>query len=182
MNEPNLIVDALHALPKLVNEGIRFIKEGEANRKKFFDIRVKPIKDVCNILYDAHISTLQNILDSVRQGDLNKAARMIENAVLFEQGNTDQLAIAVKNAESVKVKGHLGDLFSNYINYIGKILVPNEKPQSIEIRIHVYTTLERLGDLGLTTPENIINLVGALQNWNRHVLSSFEELRDYCHT
>ena len=124
MTDQNLVIDALTALPKLVNEGIRLIKEGKANRKNFFDHKVSPIQDATRLLYDAHIETLKKSLNLSKDGNLNELERLIDNAILFEQGNTDALHIAIKNSKSIRVRGQLGELYAYYIDCVGKILIP----------------------------------------------------------
>jgi len=144
---------------------------------------VQPIHDSSRVLYEAHIKILREVLEASRSRNLNLVRKITENAVLFEQGNTDQLAVAVAQTESAKVRGRLGDLFSFYVLCVGRILVPPLEFQGEEeyAAVHVYRGLEQLVDLALVTPERVIELVEYLSIWNKRVLTSYEELRSYCY-
>ena len=183
MNDTNIVVDLLKALPQLIQEGISLIKEGEANRKNFFEVKVKPIQSSSQILFDAHLITLRKILESLQDGKEDVAIKLVESATLFEQAYTDELADSVYQAQTIEVRGELGDLFSFYLLCVGKILVTppaRDKRRESMVRIAVYSDLNDLRDLGLLNPERVKELIDYLFKWNRRMLSSYNELQKYC--
>ena len=128
-------------------------------------------------------------MDFSKDGNLKELERLIDNAILFEQGNTDKLHIAVTNSERIKVRGQLGELYAYYIDCVGKILIPRHKQEgTIENRnylmqsmgIRIYSSLEKLNDYGIASPNNIENLVKMLSVWNKRVLAGYQDLHDYC--
>lgn len=184
MSETNLALDALTALPKIIENGISFIREGKANKSKFFELYVLPIHEASQVLFNAHIVTLQNILEAAESKDQERAEKIIRNAVLFEQSNTDKLDFTIRIASNDRISGKLGSLFSFYILCVGKILVQPDEftdgDRRNRVSIGVYNGLEDLIRLAMVTPERIKELIEFLIDWNFRVIGGFEELRIYC--
>jgi hypothetical protein len=174
----NLVIDVLIALPKLVNEGIRLLREGESNRKKFFEVCVGPIQNALDRLYEAHGATFQAAHKAAESEDFDQLRKVVETAVRFEQGNTDRLAIAVSSARDIRVRGQLGRLFKEYVDTVALLIIPPRK-NDLRARITAYSTLENIlfRECGSRELDTLI------RNFDRYYVSTrqaYEKLRLYC--
>ncbi|MEH6443030.1 MAG: hypothetical protein V7784_03950 [Oceanospirillaceae bacterium] len=183
----NLVVDALTALPKLMAECIRLLKEGEANRERFFNNGVTPLQNACDTLYKDHVDTLESVFKLIENGDQGEAKKIATQAIIFQQGNTDMLSELVYASSKVNIRGELGELFYKYTRSTSEILlIPDEfyayalQARFMPLRIGVYTELEKLLYSLTATSADVAIIMNSLSSWYRIVIGNYNDLRVYC--
>jgi ABC-type polysaccharide/polyol phosphate transport system ATPase subunit len=80
----------LDPLLKLIDKGVEFLREGEHQKKLFFEEVIQPLEEAFEELYAAHIATLKQTRKMLLSSkSANEIASFVEGRILFEQGTTN---------------------------------------------------------------------------------------------
>jgi hypothetical protein len=125
----------LDPLLKLIDKGVEFLREGERQKKLFFEEVIQPLEDAFEELYAAHIATFKQTRKMLLSSkSANEIASFVEGRILFEQGTTELLLRLTRFDEEQDWRrvptNNLAQEFSAYVASIARCLIsPDVSPR-----------------------------------------------------
>ena len=185
---------ALETLGKLVDKGIDLLREGERQKKLFFEEVVKPTQEVFDRMYQDHIATFAKswtmLLDP--EAESKNIAAFVKERILFE-GDVPIMLRRLTSSETPddwrRTPGKLKDHYAEYIASVRECLNSIEQEGSGYERVGYYAALSSLVS-GLTDSndreargralDDLSAITHRFQRYHVRVTERYLQLQRYC--
>jgi hypothetical protein len=186
----------IDVLVKLIEKGIELLREGERQRKLFFDDVVKPIQAVFETMCRDHLVTFKQtrcmLLDTKHPA--SDIATFVEGKVLLERGTIHLLIRLTDQVGDVRwrrtpTRGELDDRFAAYLACVTQCLA-SPSNHGAQASIVYYAALSdvtrRLSSKNPTTADresalhDLEQIVERFHCFYSEVTTAFHQLQRYC--